>query len=82
MIFSALDFCLVEAKYNKAILKSLGKKIKLLREKEKISQGQLAFECSISQVQISRIERGKINTTVGTLSIIADVLDISIKELF
>lgn len=60
----------------------LGKKIKQLREKEKISQTQLAFECGISQVQISRIERGEINTTVGTLSIIVEVFDVSIKELF
>jgi transcriptional regulator with XRE-family HTH domain len=72
----------VKAYYNKRILKRLGKKIKSLREKEGISQSQLAFECGISQVQVSRIETGEINTTVGTLSLISKVLGISIKDLF
>jgi transcriptional regulator with XRE-family HTH domain len=72
----------VKAYYNKRILKRLGKKIKSLREKESISQSQLAFECGISQVQVSRIETGEINTTVGTLSLISKVLGVSIKDLF
>ena len=45
-------------------------------------QTQLAFECGISQIQISRIESGGINTTIGTLSLIADALDVPMKELF
>ena len=72
----------MKARYNKAVLKKLGKKIKQLREQEKISQTQLAYECGISQVQVSRIETGDINTTVGTLSLIAKVLGVSLKELF
>ena len=75
-------FASVKARYSKTLLTTLGKKIKSVREKQNISQTQLAFECAISQVQISRIERGEINTTVGTLSIIADALNISIKEIF
>jgi len=75
-------FAYVKANYNKALIKKLGKKIKQLREQENISQMQLAYECGISQVQISRIETGEINTTVGTLSIIAKVLGVSIKDLF
>ncbi len=71
----------MKAHYNKTVLKTLGKKIKKLREKEKISQTQLAFECGISQVQISRIETGDINTTVGTLTLIAKVLNVHVKEL-
>lgn len=77
-----MDFYYVKARYNKSILKALGKRIKQLREKEEISQTQLAYECGISQVQISRIETGEINTTVGTLSVIAEVLDVSLKDLF
>jgi transcriptional regulator with XRE-family HTH domain len=72
----------VKARYSKTLLKKLGKKIKQLREQEKISQTQLAYECGISQVQVSRIETGEINTTIGTLSLIAKVLGVSIKELF
>lgn len=81
-ILIIMDFVFVKARYNKAILKKLGKKIKRMREKEEISQSQLAFECGISQVQISRIETGEINTTVGTLSLIAEVLNVSMKKLF
>ena len=72
----------MKARYSKTLLKKLGKKIKQLREQEKISQTQLAYECGISQVQVSRIETGEINTTIGTLSLIAKVLGVSIKELF
>jgi transcriptional regulator with XRE-family HTH domain len=71
----------VKAKYSKIVLKSLGENIKQYREKENISQTQLAFECGISQVQISRIERGEINTTIGTLSIIASALNTPLKEI-
>jgi transcriptional regulator with XRE-family HTH domain len=72
----------VKARYSKTLLKKLGKKIKQLREQENISQTQLAYECGISQVQVSRIETGEINTTIGTLSLIAKVLRVSIKDLF
>lgn len=72
----------MKAHYNKNLLRKLGKKIKQLREQEKISQTQLAYECGISQVQVSRIETGEINTTVGTLSLIAKVLGVSMKDLF
>ena len=71
----------MKASYNKNVLKRLGRKIKQLREKENISQTQLAFECGISQVQVSRIETGEINTTIGTLSLIAKVLGISLKDI-
>jgi len=72
----------VKAEYSKYVLKAVGKKIKQLREKQNISQTQLAFECGISQVQVSRIETGEINTTIGTLSLIAKALDVGLDELF
>ncbi len=60
----------------------LGKRIKEIRRQQKISQDQLAFESGISKNQISRIERGDINTGISTLFILAEVLDVPIKDLF
>jgi DNA-binding XRE family transcriptional regulator len=80
--FSLITFVFVKAKYSKGFLITVGKRIKYLREQEKISQTQLAFECGISQVQISRIERGEINTTLGTIYVIAEALNISVKDFF
>ena len=60
----------------------LGKRIKQLRNEKNISQAQLSFEADIQISQISRIERGLINTTVMNLVSISKVLEISLKELF
>ncbi len=60
----------------------LGKRIKQLRTDKNISQAQLSFEADIQISQISRIERGLINTTVMNLVSISKVLEISLKELF
>lgn len=59
----------------------LGKRIKMLRNEKKISQAQLSFEADIQISQISRIERGLINTTVLNLNTIAKILEISLNEL-
>lgn len=64
------------------LLKLLGKRIKFLRKKEKISQAQLAFEAGMPRLQVSRIERGAINTGVLTLVAIAEALNVQPKELF
>ncbi len=63
-------------------IKLLGKRIRELRKKQKISQVQLAFEAGIPQKQVSRIERGDINTGVSTIFAIANALDVHPKELF
>lgn len=46
-----------------------------------MSQQDLANDCSMSKRQIGRIERGEINTTLGTIVNIANALDIEPKEL-
>ena len=66
---------------NKAI-KLLGKKVRELRKKQKISQSQLAYEAGIPRMQVSRIERGEINTSISTIIAIARVLDVHVKEFF
>lgn len=68
--------------YNKKAIKLLGKKIKRIREGQKLSQAQLAFETGSTQKQISLIELGKINTSVAQLLAISQVLNVPVKEFF
>lgn len=42
---------------------------------------QLAHLCNVEYSQISRIELGQINTTLNTIKILADSLEIQPKEL-
>jgi transcriptional regulator with XRE-family HTH domain len=60
---------------------NFGIHIRQLREKKNMSQQDLANDCSMSKRQIGRIERGEINTTLGTIVNIANALDIEPKEL-
>ncbi len=60
---------------------NLGVHIRQLREKQNLSQQDLANDCNIPKSQIARIERAKINTTVRTLIKIANALEIEPKEL-
>lgn len=62
-------------------LKELGVHIRKLREKNSLSQQELANFCSVPKVQIGRIERAEVNTTVRTLVKIANALDVEPKEL-
>ncbi len=59
----------------------LGQHIKNLRKIKHLSQENLANDCNIPKVQIGRIERAEINTTVKTLIKIANALDIEPKVL-
>jgi len=60
----------------------LGRNLKKLRKKCLLSQKQLANNCDIEISQISRIERGVINTSVNNIFKIAKALNIEVKELF
>ncbi|MEC4050107.1 helix-turn-helix transcriptional regulator [Flavobacterium sp. SUN046] len=60
---------------------SLGIRIRQLREKKKLSQQELANDCDIPKVQIGRIERAEINTTIRTIVKIANALEVHPKDL-
>lgn len=60
---------------------NLGIHIRQLREKKNLSQQELATDCNIPKVQVGRIERAEVNTTVKTLVKLANALDIEPKEL-
>jgi transcriptional regulator with XRE-family HTH domain len=67
---------------DKIFLIDFGNKLKKLRKEKGISQAQLAYEANIEISQISRIERGLINTTIANAKHLSKVLDIPVKELF
>ena len=64
------------------ILISFGKNLRLARLAKGFTQEQLANELGVEISQISRIERGVINTSITTLYSISKVLNVDISELF
>mgnify|MGYP006161544103 CR=1 FL=1 len=63
-------------------LKELGVHLRKLREKNGLSQQDLANDSNVPKIQIGRIERGEISTTITTLYKICGALKMEIKELF
>lgn len=64
------------------ILISFGGKLRELRLAKGFTQEQLANELGVEISQISRIERGVINTSVTTLYAISKTLKIDVSQLF
>lgn len=64
------------------ILISFGGKLRELRLAKGFTQEQLANELGVEISQISRIERGIINTSVTTLYAISKTLKIDVSQLF
>ena len=59
-----------------------GKNLRTIRKKNKLSQEDLANDADIPINQIGRIERGEIKTTLSTIFLIAEALEISVIDLF
>ncbi|AIZ41216.1 helix-turn-helix domain-containing protein [Cellulophaga baltica] len=66
----------------KAFLIAFGKNLRLLRKARALTQEELANELDIEISQISRIERGVINTSISNCNKISQVLKISLADLF
>lgn len=62
--------------------KQLGLRIQALRQRQGLTQEQLAERIDRSVETISNIERGASSTRVATAAKIADVLEVSLPELF
>lgn len=58
----------------------IGKKIKFLREKNKMTQNKLATEAGISASYVASLEKGEKCPTVETLEYICYALNISLAE--
>lgn len=76
-----LQFCCVNNKNEKRFIKSVGLKLRAKRLSKNISQVLLSYDANIPVSQIGRIERGEINTTIGTLYKICTALEINLKDL-
>ncbi|MBD8387916.1 helix-turn-helix domain-containing protein [Dysgonomonas sp. BGC7] len=63
------------------LLIAIGKNIKKIREEKNISQAELAARCNYEKSNMSRIESGKTNLTIGTLLNIAESLDTTIIHI-
>jgi transcriptional regulator with XRE-family HTH domain len=77
-----VEVVLVNYKYNEAFCKAFGKQVRKLREKKGISMRQFAVHADIEYSQLSKIERGVINTTISTAYAIAEALDVEVHDLF
>ena len=67
---------------DKSFLIAFGKNLRKHRKAKYFTQAQLANDIGVEISQISRIERGIINTSIGNCNAISKVLKISVKDLF
>jgi transcriptional regulator with XRE-family HTH domain len=72
----------VAIEIDKIFIINFGKKLKQLRLEKGMSQSQLAFEANIEISQISRIELGKINTTIANAKHLSKILEVPVTSLF
>jgi len=72
----------VKASIDKHFIILFGQNLRKIRESKKISMQNLADAINVEYSQISRIERGLINTSIGVAFAISQALEIDIKELF
>lgn len=66
----------------KAFLIAFGKNLRQIRTDKGFTQAQLANDLGVEISQISRIERGVINTSISNANAIAKALKVDLKELF
>lgn len=60
---------------------SLGKRIKHIREKAKMSQLELADKSGLSRSFVGRMELGAYNASLDSVVAVANALEVSIEEL-
>ncbi|TBW26971.1 XRE family transcriptional regulator [Gramella sp. KN1008] len=67
---------------DETLYKKIGLKIQEIRLQKNLSQQDLAAKCNFEKSNMSRVEAGRVNSTVSTLNKIAKGLDVNIIELF
>ena len=63
------------------VLTKIGLKIRQLRSKSGLNQQDLAAACNFEKSNMSRVEAGRSNLTVGTLLKICAVLNVELKDI-
>lgn len=64
------------------VTKKIGTRIREIRIKKKLSMEKLATDTGIEYSQLSRIELGKINTSIYHVYIISHSLEVPLHHLF
>ena len=67
---------------NNNLEKKFGAKLAYVRKSKKFYQMKLAEIVDMNFNYIGQIERGEANVTIHTMKVLADALDIEMKELF
>lgn len=67
---------------NEEVMKRFGRNVYRIRCEKGITQEQLAEDAKISQVQVARIESGKLNTSISTVHAIAQALKVNEGDFF
>jgi transcriptional regulator with XRE-family HTH domain len=62
-------------------LKTLGNRIRLLRNDQKMSQTELSHRANVERGSMNKIEKGLINVTLSTLVKISEALEVRVKDL-
>lgn len=61
--------------------KLIGQNIRILRERKHMTAQELATICNFEKSNMSRLESGNTNPTIGTLYKIAQALDVTLEEI-
>lgn len=64
------------------LLKQIGMRIKELRKQKKMTQLELSYQADCELQQIKRMEGGKHNSTISSISKVIQALDSTIQEFF
>ena len=67
---------------NNNLEKKFGAKLAYIRKSKKLSQMKLAEKVDMNFNYIGQIERGEANVTIHTMKILANALDVEMKDLF
>lgn len=59
-----------------------GQRVRECREEQGLSQRKLALMIGMDNTYLGRIEAGRCNLSIDTMSRIASALDVEIRELF
>jgi transcriptional regulator with XRE-family HTH domain len=60
----------------------IGNRIQKLRELQGLSQQDLAAKCNFEKSNMSRLEAGKVNSTLSTIEKVAKSLNVDVVDLF
>jgi transcriptional regulator with XRE-family HTH domain len=71
---------LIENKKNQVAI-TVGNRVRSIRKAKGLTIEQLAFEIGVEYTQLSRIERGRINTSVFQLFLISKALKVNFSEI-